>query len=62
VPIDAGNPVADNRNASDYQRLKELSILNECFLLAIVVEEKTGFFFTAAFSHNTPCSNSIEER
>jgi hypothetical protein len=30
--IDAGNPVADNRNPSVYQHLKELYILNECFL------------------------------
>jgi hypothetical protein len=39
-----------------------LSVLNARFLLAILVEEKTSFFATALFSHNTPRSHSIEER
>jgi hypothetical protein len=39
-----------------------LSTENARFLPAIVVEEKTGFFLTAPFSHNTPRSHFIEER
>jgi hypothetical protein len=39
-----------------------LSRENALFPPAIVVEEKTGFFLTAPFSHNTPRSHFIAER
>jgi hypothetical protein len=42
--------------------LAELSILNAHFLQTILVKEKTAFFATVPFSHNTPRSDFMEER